>query len=408
MLRYFHLFRLYTFRWWFQTRLGLAALAFLLVVSSSLVAVAVYFQRHDAIYEGAALDVMHGLLPEDPNAPRSNPRLVYPYSVIPGGIATAQDLQAAIERDPVVREHYHGVETAKVHAISLPEAKTAQVSYRVGDRVYWTRKKVNLAKGELVLTDGENLIRARCGNRISEQPQLATLSEEEPPEEALDAALVLPPPTPVEPVASEVEARLGIPPLESERPVAGFFFAPAAKMSWWKPLLIITPALAAAAFLPEDGPAPANLPPATPVPPSGGETTPAPPPPAEPPATEPPSPPVTEPTPPPPAGSTDPPVVEPPPGPEDPQPPTPPNPPDNPPPVQPPTVDPPPVNPPVNPPPPPWQDPNPPTDPPPGPPQEPPVNPPPPPLTPVPEPSFYAVLGVGLLGLLAVAHRRRK
>jgi hypothetical protein len=46
------------------------------------------------------------------------------------------------------------------------------VSYRKGEQVYWTARKVTLAEGESILSDGQNDIRARCGNRISDTPQL--------------------------------------------------------------------------------------------------------------------------------------------------------------------------------------------------------------------------------------------
>ena len=44
----------------------------------------------------------------------------------------------------------------------------AYVSYRIGDRVFWTRKPVRIPAGETLLTDGETEIRARCGNAVSD------------------------------------------------------------------------------------------------------------------------------------------------------------------------------------------------------------------------------------------------
>jgi len=63
------------------------------------------------------------------------------------------------------------------------------VSYRIGDRVYWTRRPVLLAPGEPVLSDGTNEVRARCGNRIDDRV-LGETSEAEPDAGVLDTPLV--------------------------------------------------------------------------------------------------------------------------------------------------------------------------------------------------------------------------
>jgi hypothetical protein len=62
------------------------------------------------------------------------------------------------------------------------------MSYRVGDRVYWTKEKVTLPQGEALLTDGRSLIRARCGNCISDTPQGPT-SDAEPDAVEFDRAI---------------------------------------------------------------------------------------------------------------------------------------------------------------------------------------------------------------------------
>jgi hypothetical protein len=97
-------------------------------------------------------------------------RPVYPYSVIPGGAFSAEDLVAAAQRDPVVAEHYRGIDLAELRVERVSEATVAHVSYRVDDQVFWTRNPVSLRPGEFVLTDGVNQIRARCGNRIAATP----------------------------------------------------------------------------------------------------------------------------------------------------------------------------------------------------------------------------------------------
>ena len=102
-----------------------------------------------------------------------SPRRVYKYSVVPGGVQSSAELTDAAERDPVVRSHYRDIELNKVEGRYLDKDMRAYVSYRINDKVYWTRTKVQLRKGELVLTDGRNLVRGRCGNRISLAPVAA-------------------------------------------------------------------------------------------------------------------------------------------------------------------------------------------------------------------------------------------
>jgi hypothetical protein len=101
--------------------------------------------------------------PGEPKARRS----VFKYSVVAGGVQSAAELTQAADRDPVVRDHYKDIHLNQVRELHLDKDMRAYVSYRVKDKVYWTQKKIPLRKGELVLTDGKNLVRSRCGNRIS-------------------------------------------------------------------------------------------------------------------------------------------------------------------------------------------------------------------------------------------------
>ena len=101
-------------------------------------------------------------------------RPVYAYSVIPGGVASAKELQTALHQDPVVAKHYSDFQTKSAHIVRLARTRHVYVSYRLGDRIYWTRKKVTLHAGETLFTDGKHLARARCGNRISETPAVPT------------------------------------------------------------------------------------------------------------------------------------------------------------------------------------------------------------------------------------------
>jgi hypothetical protein len=115
-------------------------------------------------------------------------RTVYKYSVVPGGVRTVQELRWAAEHDPVVRAHYAGFDYDHAHVVKLVLARTAYISYRIGNKLYWTRHRVSLKKGETVITDGKMTARTRCANRVEEMPQQAT-SESEPPAERFDESV---------------------------------------------------------------------------------------------------------------------------------------------------------------------------------------------------------------------------
>jgi len=112
--------------------------------------------------------------PTDP----SSSRPVYPYSVVPGGVGSAEELQTAIHRDPLVSAHYSDFGVHAAQPVRLPGERQFFVSYRLGNQVYWTKKKVTLHAGEMLLTDGEHLARTRCGNRLSDVPRTPTAPSE--------------------------------------------------------------------------------------------------------------------------------------------------------------------------------------------------------------------------------------
>ena len=107
-------------------------------------------------------------------------RPVYPYSVVPGGVNDAGELKWAAEHDPLVAAHYAGFDYDHARVVRLVLARTAYVSYRIGNKIYWTRRRITLKKGETVITDGKIMARTRCANRVEEVPQFA-ISSSEPP-----------------------------------------------------------------------------------------------------------------------------------------------------------------------------------------------------------------------------------
>jgi len=138
------------------------------------------------------------------------PRKVYRYSVIPGGVYSIEELARARRVDSTVGAHYADFGSRVQVQISSGPA-LLYVSYRKGDRVYWTAKKHRIPKGEALLTDGKHLARTRCGNRLSLSPQLPTLTIDEPNENQL--AGIQPPENPLAdmPLAPLISPGLDVP-----------------------------------------------------------------------------------------------------------------------------------------------------------------------------------------------------
>jgi hypothetical protein len=126
---------------------------------------------------------------------------VYPYSVVPGGVKDADELRYAAARDYVVRRHYARFDYSHARLVRLTEAREVYLSYRIRDTVFWTRRKIRLHPGEMLLTDGKIAARARCGNQISDTAK-PEVSNEEPEEDVLDqpVAPIEPGPFPVRPL----------------------------------------------------------------------------------------------------------------------------------------------------------------------------------------------------------------
>jgi hypothetical protein len=105
-------------------------------------------------------------------------RLVYPYSVVPGGVTSANELQQAAAHDSVVATHYAGFNYRRAHLIGVKQAQKVYLSYRLHNKVFWTLRQASLHPGEKLLTDGTLTARARCGNQVSVLPHVATSPDE--------------------------------------------------------------------------------------------------------------------------------------------------------------------------------------------------------------------------------------
>jgi len=159
------------------------------------------------------------------------PHPLLPYSVIPGGVRDEQELRSAVDHDPVVALHYASFNLARVRVVHLDRDQAFYVSYRMGDHVYWTHRKLLLHKGETVLTDGQHEARTRCGNRLSAVPEAPTALKE-PNRTALEnptppelAELTPAPELPFTPTP-------GLPPPPAETPAGGVFVPPILPIFW--------------------------------------------------------------------------------------------------------------------------------------------------------------------------------
>jgi hypothetical protein len=150
-------------------------------------------------------------------------------------VYTVEELTSSM-RDPVVAAHYAGLHASRVRPVTLERERRAYVSFRMHDAVYWTRRPVKLARGEQLLTDGENFVRARCGNRVSDIPRMPTVAEE-PSESAMDRGETPRPSpplspgrslaiVPVEPCVLPYQLALSIPPAPAGGPTFGPVPAP--------------------------------------------------------------------------------------------------------------------------------------------------------------------------------------
>jgi hypothetical protein len=156
-------------------------------------------------------------------------RPLFPYSVIPGGVRDRRELANALRNDPIVARHYADFDVAKARVVRLDRDEAVYVSYRLGDRIYWTSRRLALLKGEAMLTDGEHEARTRCGNRISAAPE-SPVSQGQPGPAAFESPVPdpigpdLPYLTP--PANDSTPGMAELMPLDTPAPTGWFFIPP--------------------------------------------------------------------------------------------------------------------------------------------------------------------------------------
>jgi hypothetical protein len=135
-------------------------------------------------------------------------RAVYPYSVVPGGVQSETEVAASMAKDTVVARHYRDIHPERLHATRLNAPADVYASYRSANSVHWTSHTIRVPKGELIFSDGANLIRARCGNRLTFTPPPPEQPAATPPHGSIPES---PDVSPVEP--PEVVFERGMPPV---------------------------------------------------------------------------------------------------------------------------------------------------------------------------------------------------
>lgn len=155
-----------------------------------------------------------------PELPRI--RAVYPLSLVPGGIRSDDDLENARASDPLLAAHY--VDVGFLRPAFLTRDTLLYASFRQGSAIVWTNSRILIHAGEAVLSDRSgNLIRGRCGNRLS-QPPRQPVAFADPAQSVFDAPEISFPAEPLLPIVSADHLAMvllpAFPPIEEPRTAA--------------------------------------------------------------------------------------------------------------------------------------------------------------------------------------------
>ncbi len=117
-------------------------------------------------------------------------RKVYPFSIVPGGAENLDEAKRAMQ-DPANHANFADIDFTHLRQVKLKKNLSGYVSYRWGEKIYWTSKELTLRVGETVFTDGVHLVRGRCLNSYSPFPMLP-IRPDEPTEQVLDTPVEIP------------------------------------------------------------------------------------------------------------------------------------------------------------------------------------------------------------------------
>jgi hypothetical protein len=152
------------------------------------------------------------------NRRKKEARLVYQYSVVPGGVRDTGELVEAVAHDPSVALHYAKFDFQRARLVRLGFDRRMYISYRRNGQILWTRTAHLIRAGEQVITDGKLTARTRCGNRLAAKPEGLT-APEEPTEAQLNEPVAVAG-EPVRPPVTLLQRSTLMPPLVASGPGA--------------------------------------------------------------------------------------------------------------------------------------------------------------------------------------------
>jgi|SRR5277367_6357380 len=148
-------------------------------------------------------------------------RINYPYSLIPYGVQTLDELKRALADDPVLAAHYRDFDFDNANFVVMDHDSCAYVSFRRAGKISWTQKCIPIHRGEAVLTDARYMVRALCGNQISYRPQ-APASPVDIDQLGPPAPIAVPAATPGDGLRAGPPVTPGVAPVPAPLPVTPF------------------------------------------------------------------------------------------------------------------------------------------------------------------------------------------
>ena len=67
-------------------------------------------------------------------------RTVYPFSIVPGGVHSAEEARNATEAEPMVARHYRDIDISALRMYHVTRPRAVYISYRRGNVLYWTKR----------------------------------------------------------------------------------------------------------------------------------------------------------------------------------------------------------------------------------------------------------------------------
>jgi hypothetical protein len=93
------------------------------------------------------------------------------YGLCPkNGIRSVEDFKRIVAGDPLLTAHFAGFDWDNAEMGSLEESIYAHLAYRKNGRIWTTRRRIRLPKGDGYITDGDRWVRTFCCNDYVASP----------------------------------------------------------------------------------------------------------------------------------------------------------------------------------------------------------------------------------------------